>query len=489
MAVVYNYQEILFKRPQSVHMWRQADCLSITANYYQDNNAFLQPGVHNLCDDGNGKTVSDFPLIYYTVSKLWKIFGQHEFIYRALILLLWFIGLLALFKLSESLLRDSVVSLFVALLLFTSPTLVYYGNNFLMNMPAFSLALVGMYFFFRFYRSQHFSQLLLSVLFYALAGLLKTPSLMSFLAIVGVFGLELVGLKIKKDGKVFPQPLKTALTFALVPVVLAVWYGYAHQYNSENCAGIFLVGILPIWELDWPQIHAHLDAIREHMKWDYLRFETEMFLVSLFILMMVFWKKADRLLLLLTLILSVGFVLYCALFFQPLKDHDYYTINLFIMIPMVLLTAISQFKNLSEKGYNSWIFRILLLAFLIHNVDFARRRVRSRYSANSPVNEQYRNHYESLTRIRPYLNQIGVEPGDHIVFLSDPSINISLYFMNQKGWTNYNTSSNPEKLEMVRQMGAKYIFVFEDEKQELIGFEPFLTDKVGQFENIGIYTL
>ena len=90
-SIVYNYQDILFKSPQSIHLWRQCDCLSITMNYYQDNNPFFKPSIHNLGRDGTGKTVSDFPLIYFSVAELWKVFGYHEFIYRLVVVLFFFI--------------------------------------------------------------------------------------------------------------------------------------------------------------------------------------------------------------------------------------------------------------------------------------------------------------------------------------------------------------------------------------------------------------
>jgi len=34
ISMIYDYQDILFKTPQSLHQWRQCDCLSITMNYY-----------------------------------------------------------------------------------------------------------------------------------------------------------------------------------------------------------------------------------------------------------------------------------------------------------------------------------------------------------------------------------------------------------------------------------------------------------------------
>ena len=68
LSIIYNYPYFLFQPPQSLHQWRQCDCLSITMNFYQDDNAFLQPAVHNLGHDGTGKTVSECPIIYYSIA-------------------------------------------------------------------------------------------------------------------------------------------------------------------------------------------------------------------------------------------------------------------------------------------------------------------------------------------------------------------------------------------------------------------------------------
>jgi len=191
-SAIYNYQDILFKPPQSIHMWRQCDCLSVTLNYYQDKNPFFKPSFHNLGNDGTGKTVSDFPLIYYIVAQLWKLFGFHEFIYRLVVLLFFFSGLFALFRIFENVLKNSVLAIIGPLFLFTSPTLVYYANNFLMDIPAFSSALIGLYFFFKYTRTSSNRHFYLFAGFYALAGLLKISSLLSFVAIIGIFVLELI---------------------------------------------------------------------------------------------------------------------------------------------------------------------------------------------------------------------------------------------------------------------------------------------------------
>jgi hypothetical protein len=48
VAYYYDYQTIAFKRPQSVHKWRQSDCASIALNYHQGGMNFFVPETHNL---------------------------------------------------------------------------------------------------------------------------------------------------------------------------------------------------------------------------------------------------------------------------------------------------------------------------------------------------------------------------------------------------------------------------------------------------------
>ncbi len=145
----YSFQDILFLRPQSIHQWRQADCLQIAHNYLTESWNFFSPSIHNYFSDGetSGKTAGVFPLLYFFVAIIWKIFGEHEFIYRIVTLSIFFGGLFALYNLLKKLLQNNFWALTVTFFLFTSPLLVFYSNNFLPNVPAFSFVLIGWYFF------------------------------------------------------------------------------------------------------------------------------------------------------------------------------------------------------------------------------------------------------------------------------------------------------------------------------------------------------
>src|SRR5690554_7009792 len=73
MSLGYQYHKVLFLKPQSIHQWRQADCLSITKNYEESLN-FFQAEIHNFISDGesSGKTAGEFPALYYFMGVLWR---------------------------------------------------------------------------------------------------------------------------------------------------------------------------------------------------------------------------------------------------------------------------------------------------------------------------------------------------------------------------------------------------------------------------------
>lgn len=489
MSYTYNYHNVLFMPTQGVHQWRQCDCLSITMNYFQDNNSFLEPSIHNLGSDGTGKTVSDCPIIYYLIGNIWKIFGHHEFIYRFFILTFFFTALFFIFKLFETYLQNSILSILSALLLFTSPTLVYYANNFLMDIPAFSMAIIGLYYFLKYVKSSNKKHFYLSALLYAIAGLLKISSLISFVAIGCLFFLEFIKVKLYPNRKIFKQPFIQFGVFLAVFLIQFIWYKYAHYYNNRYNSDNFLIGIIPIWDMSIVDIKSTFFAIIEHIKYSYFRLETQIIFLLAYIFIIINYKKLNRSIFLLTVITSIGLIFFALLFFLALKHHDYYTINLFILIPLLLLSFLIVLKHKHMFIYKSMIFKILLLVFLIHNIDFARRRMTDRYDPASWMNSYYCSNLKAFRTIQPYLKSLGITQTDKVISLPDKSINISLYLMNKKGWTNYTIKANEKRMQQKIQQGAKYLFVSDSTIYNEINIDPFVDKKIGQYRNIEIYRL
>jgi len=158
ISYYYQYDEILFKRPQSIHYWRQADCASIALNYYQGGMDFFHPQVHNLTSDNfttGYASTSEMPILYYSVAVLYHLFGYREFLFRLLNLLIFLTGLFYLYKLFYNLLKQQFWAMVLPILIFTSPVLVYYANNFLSNSAALGVVFIAWYHFMEFYRSKN----------------------------------------------------------------------------------------------------------------------------------------------------------------------------------------------------------------------------------------------------------------------------------------------------------------------------------------------
>src|SRR5450432_2281932 len=102
----YSYLNIPILRPASIHIWRQTDCASIALYYYQRDMNFFHPEVCNHLYQNRGYAVSEFPWIYYIVAMLYKLFGFHEWFFRGIVLLIFYCGLYALFRLSFLILQD-----------------------------------------------------------------------------------------------------------------------------------------------------------------------------------------------------------------------------------------------------------------------------------------------------------------------------------------------------------------------------------------------
>ena len=177
------------------------------------------------------------------------------------------------------------------------------------------------------------------------------------------------------------------------------------------------------------------------------------------------------------------------LFFQAFKDHDYYTINLFILIPLVILGFLLLLKDVLPKVYASVFLKIFLIAFLIHNVDFSRRRMESRYSPEGWENRNYTEYVRPYGELKPYLHSIGIKDNDRVICLSDNSINITLYFMNQEGWTNYGILADSVRIREKIGLGAKFLLIHDKKTIEENSIQPFVKNKIGQFRNIEIFRL
>jgi hypothetical protein len=491
LSILYQYPSIIFKRPQSIHHWRQSDCASFALNYYQTGMHFFQPQTHNLTSDNSTTSysaTSEIPFWYYFIAILYKIFGYHDYIYRGLNTFIFLLGLYYLFKTFYLLLDNFFWSWTITLFFFTSPVLVYYGNNFLTDSSAFAFILIAWYFFLKFYRTNSQRTFYLSMLFFLIAGSFKIFALISLVAIIAVFLAELIGItKFRPDEKLFHKPKLQFIPFIVILFIIGAWAVYAHYFNKLHKSEYFSTSIrtFSLWYLDDASIQKVIVHVKLLWLTQYFHLYSLYLLGALFIFPFFFLKKNNKFLLGINLLLFIGTIIYVILFFKIFEDHDCYTINLYIWLIFIFITSISLIEINFTRIFKSPYIKAIFLLFLIFNVTHARNQMHVRYTSWWSEYPEYK-YYHTIT---PYLRSIGIRPLDTVVCLPDES-HFTLYLMNQRGWTAcWGNDQDSAGIALSIKRGAKYLIINGDEVLNRNYIKSFLYHPMGNYGNVRIFKL
>lgn len=449
-----GYQRTLFFRPGSIHQWRQADCLSITKNYFEENLNFFKPKIHYQ-GVKDGKAVSEFPILNYSVALLWTIFGEHEFIYRLLEYLIFICAVVITFGISYRYFQSYLLSYFLAGLLLTSPLIVYYSLNFIADVPAFSIGLISFFTFYHFYQAKKQVYFYLSLLMATLAVLMKASALTS-LAVIFVFTLiDVLNLNSYfKTEKLFQKKLTPLLLLGGSLIVVSVWYTYALYYNDYMKNEVFLLTVLPIWELNSEELmHATKMLFNNYLLPWFLN--KSMFTVFVFICVFVCYhfKLLSSFFKISFILSGIYFIMYFVFFYQVFNLHDYYLINLMIFPVITTLSAAQLIINEEVIRFNLNLTRFLIIVLLlgssINSAAMYRLRTINKdnlvswypFISEDEINLsnylfwEYGNAIQRIENITPDLRKHNIKRDDIVLSIPDPSFNISLYFMDQKGFT------------------------------------------------------
>jgi len=174
------------------------------------------------------------------------------------------------------------------------------------------------------------------------------------------------------------------------------------------------------------------------------------------------------------------------LFFQVVAGHDYYWINLYILL---LITTVSfvYFLKTNFKFAFKW-GKIAFAVLLIFNVIYTQKKLNERY--HGVYMEYYNSYMKDFSSMKEYNRELGIKREDLVISIPDGTINASLYLMDQKGWSTY--GANFENEEFYRKnidRGAKYLFVSDTTLLKKSYLAPFITNKIGQYKSVNVYDL
>lgn len=507
MALLYGVFERMNLGPYSNHQWRQSDCLSIT-QHYADGAPFLQPEIYWLGEKGEGKTISEFPIVYYSVGKLWSFFGRQYWMYRIICFLIFALGLYYLRKLAVEALKNDFWGSFIALFVFTSPVLIFYSNNFLMNVNALSFAMIGGYHFYKYRTSDRFRSLMLACLFFLLAGLFKLTALLLFFCLGAIFLYERIT---KRDLK---KRWKEFLPFAGVLLIIFIWYSYVNNYNSKHLSQIFLQGTLPIWELSSADIWSNFKLLTKELFPEVFPLPVLGAILLIGLIVLIRLKVVNRFWLALTILATLSALLYLLLFYQALNQHEYYLINISIVVPIVLLTFFgylnSRFPSLLKVNWLKGT-AVVVLVLMAYNGGVQTRvkfSTQESWVTNSPFMSEekagfwnwfhwnYDVHFRELETIELYLEELGIQRTDKVLSIPDISINVSLFLMNRPGYTSFWVMADPQNQQLMGperylktiDWGVEYVVVNDTSILSQPGMHEIIGEELGHRNNVYIYS-
>jgi hypothetical protein len=359
-------------------------------------------------------------------------------------------------------LKNAWLSGWSALLLFSSPLLVFYGNNFLSDVPAWSIAMLGWAIFLPANHKNSTSLQVLAFSFFAFAALLKASHAINFGI---VFFFQILNLKSKILNKtLFPYSL------LLIPVS---WYLYARQYNTANHDSYYFLSIFPVWKMSLYDIG--LTGWRLLISWSGNYFWRPTFIILIIAIVYLFAKnKINNPELKKLVIISFLFtLLYLVLFYERMKLHEYYYVVFFIFGVFAVIAACSLFLPYSGKIY----FRSFAALFLALNILCCKNFIHQKLSCQ-PYNTVL-----ASADFQKFLVENGCTKDKAVISWPDPSVNQSLYWMKRKGYSVYN------RYDAIFKPGpAEFLVISTPDKLENANIN-FIADSLGSYQGIRLYKL
>lgn len=326
--------------PVDEHSYRQGLTLGVARNFLEIDWNIFQPRTM-FCDSRPGYEVMEFPLYNYGVFLMWKVFGEHNWCFRLLGLIVASLGLWYFYKIAQRL-TTRQAALASMVLLGTSITFIY-ARKAMPDVFSLFLTIIGVSFGWDYLEKGKKRHLILFMA--ALAGglLSKIPSIVAvvFLAIPFLDPTVDLSRKIKLGvAGLVPLALMSGWYFVWIP-----WAEKAYHHGFY-----FRLG----WSEAWAQITS--DEVWPYTKERFYPIALQSKLAYWFLLAGLGWmvyQKNYRLVGLL-LLYSAIFFLFILQVGRTFSAHEYY------IIPYVPIMALLAGYGLASLVQKPWLFLLLL---------------------------------------------------------------------------------------------------------------------------------
>jgi len=457
--------KVFFAMPGGIHFMRQTDSLSFVSQYFNKGFNFFNPQLFNL-KNIDGRAACEFPIIYYLTALLYVVVGQKIFLLKLMHIIIAYTGVYYVFKLSYLLLKDYFYAFLVGVFLFTSTVFNYYSFNYLPDIAALGFSFIAWYLVFKYQENLKNRTLFTAVLFFSLASLIKVTYAINPIAAI-LYYLYLYF----SEGKSIKHQIRNIMLYFIVGFGLVLlWNGYMLYYNKLYGGLSFNTKALPIWGLSADSIHSVWNHIVNDVYVDYFA-PFLYYLISVLILFQAFfYKKMNKELLVLTLILFFGIAAYFILFYAQFKDHDYYFLAFAPLVIFILINSLIVLKKTPKKKHWDIIIKITLLILFVAGINDSKARLAYRHWA---VVDDYSKTGLTIRDNIEEINKLKITADAKFIVAPDLCQNGGLFFLNRAGW-NITEEENilTNQIKQYKKMGADYLLLVSKNEEVLkIGAE------------------
>lgn len=455
IAAYYNYYYWMQLPPCGTHIWRQTDSAAFAWSYWQNGLDFFKPQIMNR-SFGNGYALSELPILQYLAAIGYTFFGQHWIILKLAYVLVYLAGLLAIFYIVAYFIKDIFWSYGITLLFFAAPTLAFYGKTPIPDVAAFSFCIIGIAFlleYFSKYKKRYFIGAFIAFVICATLKITYILPLISILSTVAIFFLF-------KDNpsKLFFKK-KYLIALSLFFIISVCWILLLKYYNQQNNGIYFLAGINPYWnDKETAEAKAYIFH-RFITEWKSRFFHTSThYLVALCLLLnIIFWKKANKYLLVTMFLILMGSVAYFFLWYIQFYVHDYYTIPFYALYFAIFLNAIVIIQNTKQNKPLSIGIKFMVCIVIWLNVKHTKQDFNIRYNEFLMYPKDVALSDKGL---QTFVRKIGIQQNDYIITVPDGSPQISLALIGNPGFTEFCEGKyDIDKIKEKKKRGAKYLII------------------------------
>ncbi|OFX85743.1 MAG: hypothetical protein A2W99_05790 [Bacteroidetes bacterium GWF2_33_16] len=496
-ALFYNGFEELNELPKGFHQWKQSMHFSIIQNYANGSANFLHPAMHNLFNaDNTGNLILEFPVFHQIAAFIIRVFpSASPTISRWIMFILTFIGFFHAYKLANILLKNKILSVLASLLTYVIPIVVFYGGNYLVDVPAMAFGFSSIYFFEKYFIKNNFLDIVASLVFLTLSGLLRLPVLILPLSYIAA--------------SIFYRKKASYLLWFIPSIVLIFcWYYYVKKYNT------YFVSYPPsetYSNLSPERITSTVKSIFDFMifqiGWAY---RSIVFYVLVAFFLLIYQKYISKFWFTVLMINLIGSILYIYLWFGIFEHHDYYIVPI---VPLLFLIWVNVFFVAKNLNYMRLIIAISIIVLTLNTVNVFNNMRQRTFQKKIKATKVFAGRFESgiwrfykdddkikwsvFRKISPFNNSSillknGIFPQDTVICDFDMSPTYSLALLDLKGWTAYNCKFD-SLTSFVRysNFGAKYLFsnIQNTSKLDSIQLSNLRKNIVFQIDNLAVYNI